>query len=132
MRIKQIDQNKTIEATCRVLLNRYGIVFRDLLARESFTFKWRQLLIAFRLMEARGEIYGGSFVHGFFGEQYAMPEALESLRAFRNQHNIGKAITLSAADPLNLIGIIIPGERIPAISGKVITQSTTDMISTGY
>jgi ATP-dependent Lhr-like helicase len=114
------DQNKTIEATCRVLLNRYGIVFRDLLMRESFNFKWRQLLIAFRIMESRGEIYGGKFVNGFFGEQYALPEALESLRAFRNKGLAGNSFTLSAFDPLNLIGIIIPGERTPANSGKTV------------
>ena len=115
------DHNKTVEATCRVLLNRYGIVFRDLLMRESVPFKWRQLLIAFRLMEARGEVYGGIFVGGFFGEQYALPEALESLRAFRNRQTSGMAMTVSATDPLNLIGIILPGERVPAISGKTVT-----------
>jgi len=115
------DHNKTIEATCWVLLNRYGIVFRDLLLRESFTFKWRQLLMAFRLMEARGEIYGGTFVSGFFGEQYALPEALESLRAFRNHDTSSNSMVLSAFDPLNLVGIIVPGERIAAISGNTIT-----------
>ena len=73
------------------------------------------------MMEARGEIYGGSFVSGFFGEQYALPEALESLRAFRNRSVSVDSITLSAFDPLNLIGIVIPGERVPAISGKTIT-----------
>jgi len=114
------DHNKIIEATCRVLLNRYGIVFRDLLARESFTFKWRQLLMAFRAMEARGEIYGGTFVSGFLGEQYALPEALESLRAFRNNKASFNSLTLSAFDPLNLMGIIVPGDRIPAVSGNTI------------
>ena len=118
-----LDQNKTIEATCRMLLNRYGIIFRDLLVRESITFKWRQLLMAFRFMEARGEIYGGTFVSGFLGEQYALPAALESLRAFRNRSSASNTLNLSAFDPLNLIGIIVPGDRVPAVSGKTIKIS---------
>ena len=72
-------------------------------------------------MEACGEVYGGTFVSSFSGEQYALPEALESLRTFRNRQNNGGAMTISATDPLNLIGIILPGERIPAISGKTVT-----------
>ncbi len=98
------DRNKIIEATCRVLLHRYGLVFCDLLTRESLPFKWRELLQMFRVLEARGEIYGGSFVSGFFGEQFALPEALESLRLFRNRNEISKPLILSATDPLNLQG----------------------------
>jgi len=115
------DKNKAVEATCWMLLKRYGIVFRDLLARETILPKWRELQIAFRRLEDRGEIRGGRFVDGFLGEQFALPVAVESLRASRNLQPSGETITLSAADPLNLVGILVPGERVPAISGKTIT-----------
>jgi ATP-dependent Lhr-like helicase len=115
------DKNKAVEATCWMLLKRYGIVFRDLLARETILPKWRELQIAFRRLEDRGEIRGGRFVDGFLGEQFALPVAVESLRASRNLQPSGETITLSAADPLNLVGILVPGERVPAISGKTVT-----------
>jgi ATP-dependent Lhr-like helicase len=104
-----------------MLLRRYGVVFRELLLRESNLPKWRELLIAFRRLEDRGEVRGGRFVNGFLGEQFAMPEAVESLRAVRNLAATGEEITISAADPLNLVGVIVPGERVPAISGKTLT-----------
>lgn len=116
-----IERNKVLEATCRMLLRRYGVVFRELLLRESNLPKWRELLIAFRRLEDRGEVRGGRFVNGFLGEQFAMPEAVESLRAMRNLAATGEEITISAADPLNLVGVIVPGERVPAISGKTLT-----------
>jgi ATP-dependent Lhr-like helicase len=78
------------------------------------------LVNAFRLLEERGEIRGGRFVSGFYGEQFALPEALESLRAFRSRQPNNRELMLSAADPLNLIGIIIPGDRVAAVSSKVI------------
>ena len=115
------ERNKAIEATCWMLLKRYGIVFRDLLAREANLPKWRELLLAFRRLEDRGEIRGGRFVDGFLGEQYALPVAVESLRATRKMPPDGETITISAADPLNLVGIIVPGERVPAISGRTVT-----------
>src|SRR5581483_11312225 len=115
------DKNKAAEATCWMLLRRYGVVFRDLLARETILPKWRELQIAFRRLEDRGEIRGGRFVDGFLGEQFALPVAVEALRASGSQGPSGEAITLSAADPLNLVGILIPGERVPAISGKTVT-----------
>jgi ATP-dependent Lhr-like helicase len=115
------DKNKVVEATCWMLLKRYGVVFRDVLARETVLPKWRELQIAFRRLEDRGEVRGGRFVDGFPGEQYALPVAVESLRAARSTPPGGETITLSAADPLNLVGILIPGERVPAISGKTIT-----------
>ncbi len=114
------DRNKTIEATCRVLLRRYGVVFREVLARESNLPKWRELMIMFRRLEDRGEVRGGRFVSGFLGEQFALPEAVESLRAMRNLPATGETVVLSAADPLNLIGLIVPGERVAAISGKYV------------
>ena len=83
-----------------------------MLARESNLPKWRELLIAFRRLEDRGEVRGGRFVSGFLGEQFALPEAVESLRAMRNLPASGEIITISAADPLNLVGFIVPGERV--------------------
>jgi ATP-dependent Lhr-like helicase len=115
------DRNKTVEAICWMLLKRYGIVFRDLLARETNLPKWRELQIAFRRLEDRGEIRGGRFVDGFLGEQFALPVAVESVRATRKQPLSGETITLSAADPLNLVGILVPGARVPAISGGIVS-----------
>jgi ATP-dependent Lhr-like helicase len=119
--VEAANRPEAIDATCRMLLNRYGIVFRELLAREALLPKWRELTQAFRRMEDRGEVRGGRFVHGFIGEQFALPVAVESMRALRKQPPGGETITLSAADPLNLVGIILPGERVPAISGKSVT-----------
>ncbi|MGA8489938.1 MAG: DEAD/DEAH box helicase [Terriglobales bacterium] len=116
-----IERNRTVEATCWMLLKRYGIVFRDALARETNLPKWRELQMAFRRLEDRGEIRGGRFVDGFLGEQFALPVAVESLRATRKMPPTGETITLSAADPLNLVGILVPGERIPAISGRSVS-----------
>jgi len=113
-----VDRARAVEATCWMLLRRYGIVFRDLLARETNLPKWRELLMAFRRLEDRGEIRGGRFVDGFLGEQFALPVAVESVRATRKLPPSGEVVTLSAADPLNLIGILVPGERVPAISGR--------------
>ncbi len=118
--IEQPDRTKMIEATCSMLLARYGVVFRDVLARETIVPKWRELVQAFRRMEARGDIRGGRFVSGFLGEQYALPVAVESLRAARKLPPEGQVVTVSAADPLNLVGIVVPGERVAAISGKTV------------
>jgi len=114
------DRARALEATCWMLLHRYGIVFRELLTRETILPKWRELLITLRRLEDRGEIRGGRFVSGFLGEQFALPVAVESLRAKRKQSPSGEVTTISAADPLNLIGIVVPGERVPANSGKVV------------
>lgn len=106
-----------LESFAKMLLSRYGVLFRDLLTRESNAPKWRDLLNILRRLEARGEIRGGRFLSGFGGEQYALPEAVESLRAacIRECQAI---IPVAAADPINLIGIVIPGERVPAVPGK--------------
>jgi ATP-dependent Lhr-like helicase len=114
------DRNRAVEATCWMLLKRYGIVFRDLLSRETNLPKWRELQMAFRRLEDRGEIRGGRFVDGFLGEQFALPVAVESLRATRKMPLTGETIVMSAADPLNLVGILLPGERVPAISGRTV------------
>ena len=103
-----------------MLLRRYGIVFRDVLTRESNLPKWRELQIGFRRLEDRGEIRGGRFVDGFMGEQFALAVAVESLRASRKVPPHGETISVSAADPLNLVGIIVPGERVPAIPGRTV------------
>jgi ATP-dependent helicase Lhr and Lhr-like helicase len=103
-----------------MLLHRYGIVFRELLARETILSKWREVLITLRRLEDRGEIRGGRFVSGFLGEQFALPLAVESLRAKRKQNPTSEVTTVSAADPLNLVGIIVPGERVPANSGSLV------------
>jgi ATP-dependent Lhr-like helicase len=114
------DHARALEATCWMLLRRYGIVFRELLKRETNLPKWRELLITLRRLEDRGEIRGGRFVSGFLGEQFALSMAVESVRAMRNQQPTGEQVSISAADPLNLVGIIVPGERVSANSGKMV------------
>ena len=108
---------ETLEAIARQLLLRWGVVFRDLVARETITPPWRDLLITLRRMEAQGEIRGGRFVSGFVGEQFARPEAVELLREIRRDQHVGAAPHVAAADPLNLAGIITPGSRISPLSG---------------
>jgi ATP-dependent Lhr-like helicase len=117
------DRDRSVESCCWMLLRRYGIVFRDLLARETNLPRWRELQIGYRRLEDRGEVRGGRFVDGFLGEQFALPVAVESLRAHRKlpQNANAERVTIAAADPLNLVGIIVPGERIPAISGRSVT-----------
>jgi ATP-dependent helicase Lhr and Lhr-like helicase len=107
-----------IEKFARVLLRRYGIVFRRLLERESLPITWYELGRIYRRWEARGEIRGGYFVGGVSGEQFALPEAIGLLRSIRKSSSNGALITLSAADPLNLQGILTPGVRIPAFTGN--------------
>jgi ATP-dependent Lhr-like helicase len=106
-----------VEIQARVLLRRYGIVFRRLLTREPNAAPWRELARVYRRLEARGEIRGGRFVHGMSGEQFALPEAIERMREVRRETPDGKLIVLSAADPLNLTGILTAEERIRAIPG---------------
>jgi ATP-dependent Lhr-like helicase len=115
------DSGKSVESVCRVLLERYGVVFRELLVRESMLPRWRDMLITFRRLEDRGEIRGGRFISSFIGEQFALPVAVESLRAMKNLPLTGEIVTISAADPLNLAGIVVPGDRVPAISGKYVS-----------
>jgi ATP-dependent Lhr-like helicase len=115
------ERARTLEATCRTLLNRYGVVFREAIARETIVPRWRELLIAFRRLEDQGQVRGGRFVTGFLGEQFALPVAVESLRAMHKNDPSGEVVTISAADPLNLVGVLLPGERVAALSGKVVT-----------
>jgi ATP-dependent Lhr-like helicase len=97
------------------LLARWGVVFWDLAAREDVAVPWREILWALRRFEARGLVRGGRFVTGFAGEQYALPEALDELRHVRRTERKGEIVRLSAADPLNLSGVILPGKRVPAL-----------------
>ena len=110
--------SERIEHIARALLRRYGVVFRKLLERESKLPTWRELLYVYRRMEARGELRGGRFVQGYSGEQFALPEAVGSLRDTRKRPAKGEFITLSAADPLNLAGILTPGTKVPALAGN--------------
>ncbi|CUV02211.1 Uncharacterized ATP-dependent DNA helicase PA3272 [hydrothermal vent metagenome] len=103
------------EPIARQLLNRYGVVFPELLARDALTYRWRDLVRVFRRLEARGEIRGGRFVSGFIGEQFALPEAIEFLRKTKNAEPDGRFIAISACDPLNLAGILSPGHKVPAV-----------------
>lgn len=111
-----------LESACRMLLRRYGVVFRDALARETTAPPWRELVGMFRRLEARGVVRGGRFVSGFGGEQFALPEAADALRAGRRRTlEEMLPITLAAADPMNLVGVVIPGERTAAIAGNTVT-----------
>jgi ATP-dependent Lhr-like helicase len=116
------DSEKATEHKARQLLRRYGIVFRDLLARETYAPSWRSLLGIYRRLEARGEIRGGRFVNGFVGEQFALPEAVERLRAERRSNNPQGPLLIASADPLNFVGILTPGGRISPYSNQVIAH----------
>lgn len=106
-----------VERIARTLLRRYGVVFRRILERESARLPtWRELLQVYRRLEARGELRGGRFLAGATGEQYALPEAVGSLREVRRAETDGTLVSISAADPLNLVGIVTPGARIPALT----------------
>jgi ATP-dependent Lhr-like helicase len=109
-----------IESSARQLLRRWGVLFRDILARESNLFPWRDLLIVLRRFEARGEVRGGRFVAGFLGEQFALPEAVDLLRTVRRSDGAGEEVILSAADPLNLTGILLPGQRLSALTSATL------------
>jgi ATP-dependent helicase Lhr and Lhr-like helicase len=110
---------EVVEQVVRALLRRWGVIFWRLLAREAdWLPPWRDLLMCCRRLEARGEIRGGRFVAGFTGEQYAQPEAIALLREARRRPREGQYVSLSGADPLNLVGLVTPGPRLPALSGN--------------
>jgi ATP-dependent Lhr-like helicase len=111
-------RDAAIEKFAHVLLRRYGVVFRRLLERESLNVSWYELGRIYRRLEARGEIRGGYFVGGVSGEQFALPEAIGLLRSIRKAPPRYELITLSAADPLNLQGILTPGPRIAALTAN--------------
>ena len=109
------------EALARQYIKRYGVVFRDLLAREAHAPVWRDLVRIYRRMEMSGELRGGRLVGGFVGEQFAAPEAVDALRATRRDERRGEIVRLSACDPLNLVGIVTPGPRVQAIQTNTVT-----------
>jgi ATP-dependent Lhr-like helicase len=115
-----IEIETLAEAVAGQLLTRWGVVFRDVLARESFVLPWREILRALRRLEARGTVRGGRFVTGFVGEQYALPEAVEALRQTRRRDRAGEIVRLSAVDPLNLVGVLTPGPRVPAVRTNIV------------
>jgi len=129
----QLDVNTEtrMERQARQLLQRYGVMFRDLLAREAFSGNWRSLLMIYRRWEARGEIRGGRFVNGFVGEQFALPEAVERLRELRRSNGEANEILIAAGDPLNLAGILTPGARISPYSNQMIVFRNGALIDAG-
>src|SRR5207253_2226952 len=111
-----LPEEQVAEAVAWQLLRRYGVVFRRLATRETLLAPWRDILRAYRRLEARGEIRGGRFVGGFSGEQYALPEAVGLLRNVRRDEPTGELVAVSGADPLNLAGIITPGDVVPGLA----------------
>ncbi len=112
-------EQEAIEHVARTLLQRYGVVFWRLLEREAAWLPpWRDLLRVYRRLESRGDIRGGRFVAGFSGEQFALPDAIGMLREVRRQPAAGDLVSLSGADPLNLVGILTPGPRLAALTGN--------------
>jgi ATP-dependent Lhr-like helicase len=109
------DLDGVAEALAEQLLMRWGIVFRDVVVRENLALPWREIIWALRRLEARGAIRGGRFVSGFTGEQFALPEALEMLARVKRKPREGERVRICGSDPLNLVGIIVPGDRVPAI-----------------
>ena len=115
---RQVDSNET-EHVARSLLRRYGVVFWKLLEREAAWLpSWRELLRVYQRLEARAEIRGGRFVEGLVGEQFALPEAIAPLRAVRLRADDGELICLSGCDPLNLVGTVLVGDKVPALTGS--------------
>ncbi|MBX9850484.1 MAG: DEAD/DEAH box helicase [Cytophagaceae bacterium] len=112
------DSNVLIETIAKLLLNRYGVVFRKLADTETISPPWRDIVKVYRKMEARGEIRGGRFVDGVWGEQFALPDAVASLRQIRKEAKTGNLISISASDPLNLHGVLGPGKKISSFPGN--------------
>lgn len=119
--LQPVDNSERIEQWAKLLLRRYGVMFRDLLTRESLAPKWGEMVGVYRRLEMRGEIRGGRFVSGVGGEQFALPEAVERLRKLRDESDTESWNVVSAADPLNLVGIVTAGARVPALrSNRVV------------
>src|SRR5207248_1622568 len=109
------DHDELAEAVAEQLLNRWGVVFRDLAVRDSLRLPWREIQWALRRLEDRGLIRGGRFVAGFSGEQYALPTAVEQLVRVRKAPRSAERVVINATDPLNLVGVIVPGDTITAV-----------------
>ncbi len=117
-RMRNDADRESIEAVAQKLLQRYGVVFRKLLDGESINIPWRDLLRVYRRLEARGEIRGGRFVAGFSGEQFASADAVHLLRSIRRTAADGSMISISAADPLNMLGILVTGPRLSSAAAN--------------
>jgi ATP-dependent Lhr-like helicase len=115
-RTSLLPPDQLAEAVAWMLLRRYGVVFRRVVEREALSVPWRDVLRVYRRLEARGEVRGGRFVGGFSGEQYALPDAVGTLRRVRRDKPSGALVAVSGADPLNLIGLIVPGDVVPALA----------------
>jgi ATP-dependent Lhr-like helicase len=116
-----VDRDELAEAVAEQLLNRWGVVFRDLAVHDSLRLPWRELQWALRRLEDRGLVRGGRFVAGFSGEQYALPAAVEQLAHVRKTPRTGERVVVNASDPLNLVGLIVPGDTVPAVRTNRIT-----------
>jgi ATP-dependent Lhr-like helicase len=125
------DPDELAEAVAEQLAARWGVVFYDLLTRENLAVPWREVLWALRRMEARGTMAGGRFVAGFSGEQFAHPDAVDMLLQIRKRPRDGQTVELSAADPLNLAGIVLPGPRIPAVATNTVSYTDGALITAG-
>ncbi len=117
----ELDRDALGEAVAEQLLNRWGVVFRSLAVHDSLRLPWREVQWALRRLEDRGLVRGGRFVGGFSGEQYALPAAVEQLAHVRKVPRTGERVTVNATDPLNLLGVIVPGDTIPAVRKNHIT-----------
>jgi ATP-dependent Lhr-like helicase len=123
------DPDELAEQVAGQLLARWGVIFYDLVCTETLALPWRELLWALRRLEARGLVRGGRFVAGFSGEQFALPEAVEELRRLRRRKPAGEVVRLSAADPLNLSGVVLPGARVPARRKLAISYRDGSIVS---
>jgi ATP-dependent Lhr-like helicase len=110
-----LDGHDLAEAVAEQLLSRWGVVFRDVAVRDTLRLPWREIQWALRRLEDRGLVRGGRFVSGFSGEQYALPTALDLLARVRKEARTGERVEVNAADPLNLVGVIVPGQTVPAV-----------------
>jgi ATP-dependent Lhr-like helicase len=115
-----VDRHEALEHVAWALLHRYGVVFRKVLEREALLPPWRELLRVYWRLEARGDIRGGRFVDRFAGEQFALPDAVGELRKTRRREHGDDLVRISAADPLNLVGIVTPGDRVPATASNAV------------
>ncbi|MCJ7436735.1 MAG: DEAD/DEAH box helicase [Acidimicrobiia bacterium] len=127
------DRDELAEAVAELLLNRWGVVFRDLAVHDSIRFPWRDIQWALRRLEDRGLVRGGRFVTGFSGEQYALPAAIEQLARVRKQPRTGERVVVNATDPLNLIGVIVPGANVASIRTRevVYLDGAVDGVAAG-
>jgi ATP-dependent Lhr-like helicase len=110
-----LDREELAEAVAELLLHRWGVLFSDLAMNDSLRIPWREVQWALRRLEDRGLVRGGRFVTGFAGEQYALPAAVEQLAQIRKLARTGERVAVSATDPLNLVGVVVPGETVPAV-----------------